>query len=392
MLLSDILFQIYTLANLNLMLTAPNEDPVASLIKSSGYPVEKHEVLTKDGYIITLHRIPPRSSNSSAIKKPVLLVHALTSSGGQWVVNGNKSLAFMLSDRGFDVWIMHARGTSYSLKHRNLSPRHPRFWDFSWHEIGVYDVGGSIDYVLQKTQQKKVFYVGHSQGPTVFVVLMSMHPEYNEKVAAAYLLQPAIFIHNTYGFLRPAVKVLTQFARTRNFEKILFQNSLTAFFNRNVCGNKPFSVLCENMAILFYGGDTGQVVDKHNSMAKTVKYAFDNVSVKQLIHYGQVYGDEKFQMFDYGPEINRNIYNGSSTPPEYDLSRVTVPTIVMYGTRDALTTANDIKTLMEKLPNVKEVYKLPWNHGDLIVGKDTDLLFNRIIHSMERWNNEQVKI
>lgn len=268
----------------------------------------------------------------------MLLVHALVSSGGQWIVNGNKSLAFMLSDRGFDVWILHVRGTSYSLKHRSLSTSHPRYWDFSWHEIGLYDVSCAIDHVLNKTNEKKLYFIGHSQGPTVFFVLMSILPKYNEKVAAAYLLQPAVLVHSTYPIFKHLIQSLVQLAKERNFYKIQLQNSFATYLTRSFCGEHPFSVLCTDLGLIFLGGDTGQITNKHKSIQLLLKYVYDNVSVKQLIHYGQIHGSKLFQMYDYGPLINRNVYNGNSTPPEYDLSQVTVPTIVMYGAKDSLTT------------------------------------------------------
>lgn len=312
----------------------------AELIQSSGYPVEKHTVVTEDGYILTMHRIPKQQHlvNTSCHNTPVLLVHALVSSGGQWVVNGNKSLAFMLSDSGYDVWILHVRGTSYSLKHRSLSSSHPRFWDFSWHEIGLYDVSCAIDHILNKTDEKKLYFIGHSQGPTAFFVLMSVLPKYNEKISAAYLLQPAALVHSTYPIFKHLIQSLVQLAKERNFYKIQLRNSFATHLAQTFCGEHPFSVLCIDLALIFLGGDTGQIIDKHKTIQLLLKYVTDNVSVKQLIHYGQIHGSKIFQMYDYGPLINRNVYNGSSTPPEYNLSQVKVPTIVMYGTKDGLTT------------------------------------------------------
>lgn len=312
----------------------------AELIQSSGYPVEKHTIVTDDGYILTMHRIPKQEKqpNSTDHYKPVLLVHALFSSGGQFVVNGNKSLAFMLSDLGFDVWILHVRGTSYSLSHTSLSSSHPKFWDFSWHEIGLYDLSCAIDNVLNKTNETKLYFIGHSQGPTVFFVLMSVFPKYNEKVAAAYLLQPAALIHSTYPIFKHLIQSLLQIAKEKRFYKIKLQNSFTTYLSRRLCGKHPFSVLCTDLGLIFLGGDTGQVINKHEAIQLLLKYVYDNVSVKQLIHYGQIHGSKMFQMYDYGPLINRNMYHGNSTPSEYDLSQVTVPIVVMFGTKDALTT------------------------------------------------------
>lgn len=40
-----------------------------------------------------------------------------------WLLNPpDQSLAFLLADNGFDVWLVSVRGTKYSLGHRSLSP------------------------------------------------------------------------------------------------------------------------------------------------------------------------------------------------------------------------------------------------------------------------------
>lgn len=46
----------------------------------------------------------------------------------------------------------------------------------------------------------------------------------------------------------------------------------------------------------------------------------------------------------------------------------------------------DTKTVIRKLPNVQEVIRLPWNHADLILGKDSDVLHKQIIESMNKYD------
>lgn len=72
-------------------------------------------------------------------------------------------VAYILADAGYDVWLGNARGTERSREHINLSAdgrKQKQFWTFSWHEIGMYDVPESIDYVLNVTKQEKLHYVG----------------------------------------------------------------------------------------------------------------------------------------------------------------------------------------------------------------------------------------
>lgn len=41
------------------------------------------------------------------------------------------------------------------------------FLDSSYDEMANYDLPASINFILNKTDQKQVYYVGHSQGTTL---------------------------------------------------------------------------------------------------------------------------------------------------------------------------------------------------------------------------------
>lgn len=65
-----------------------------------------------------------------------------------------------------------------------------RYWDFSFHEMGQYDQPAVVDYILTKTGLDNITYIGFYEGATIFFVFLSLHPEYNDKVKAAFLLAP----------------------------------------------------------------------------------------------------------------------------------------------------------------------------------------------------------
>lgn len=154
-----------------------------------------------------MHRIPPKTD--SANTPVVFIMHGLFSSSGDWIVMGPKSaIAYYLSDLGYDVWMGNARGNRYSRNHTSLSIDDHRFWWFSFHEIGYYDVPAMIDYILEKTQQQNLQYVGHSQGTTVFFVMASTRPEYNKKIRLASLLAPVAYMIN---FRAPMLKNTAMF-------------------------------------------------------------------------------------------------------------------------------------------------------------------------------------
>lgn len=63
------------------------------MITKAGYPAESHVVMTEDGYLLTLHRIP--GGNDSL---PVLLQHGILVTSAEWVVLGkDKALGMIVN-------------------------------------------------------------------------------------------------------------------------------------------------------------------------------------------------------------------------------------------------------------------------------------------------------
>ena len=82
-----------------------------------GYTHEEHVVLTKDGYLLGLHRLPSRKgekkrSPGTTTGKPVVyLHHGLLMNSEIWVcvTDPVRSLPFVLVENGYDVWLGNNR-------------------------------------------------------------------------------------------------------------------------------------------------------------------------------------------------------------------------------------------------------------------------------------------
>lgn len=66
----------------------------------------------------------------------------------------------------------NTRGNTYSKNHTRLDTCSScrDFWNFGWQEAGRFDLAGVIDYILNLTGNDGVYYVGHSQGTTEYLV------------------------------------------------------------------------------------------------------------------------------------------------------------------------------------------------------------------------------
>lgn len=115
------------------------------------------------------------------------------------------NIGFHLHNLGYDIWMLNARGNAYSTKHQKYDryADSREYWNFSWHEIGIYDLPATIDYILPLTNFTRFHYIGHSQGVTSFFVMSSEKPEYNDKISLMIALAPTVFMgHNTNGLVQ----------------------------------------------------------------------------------------------------------------------------------------------------------------------------------------------
>lgn len=99
-------------------------------------------------------------------------------------------LAYVLADLDYDVFMPNSRGSYYSQEHVKFTTSDPQFWNFSFYDIAIHDYPAVIDYVRHETGNDKVFIIGHSQGTTTLMALLSEIPRYNQYVAAASLMAP----------------------------------------------------------------------------------------------------------------------------------------------------------------------------------------------------------
>ena len=78
-----------------------------------GYKFEEHVVLTKDGYLLGLHRLctpkdAPRTSIGVSSNKPVAYLHhglLMNSEGWICLTSAQRSLPFVLVEKGWDVFL-----------------------------------------------------------------------------------------------------------------------------------------------------------------------------------------------------------------------------------------------------------------------------------------------
>lgn len=348
---------------------------ITQLATKYGYPIEEHTVTTEDGYIINVHRIP-RGRHNVTNNVVVFLMHGLVESSESWILQGpDKALGYILADQGFDVWMGNARGNKYAKKHLTLQPNQQDFWDFTWEEIGIYDLPAMIDYALHVTNRDSLYYVGYSQGTTSFYVMNSLKPEYNKKIKMMFALAPVAFMANVRSPLikmfSPASESLAYLLLNYNASSTDYLTSMTGKF----CSN--MSLTCNIILHMIVGHDS-----KHLSalMPLLLGHMPTSCSTLQLVHYGQLVQSGRFCQFDYGAQMNLEMY-GKDSPPDYDLSKATVPNVVFFSEHDWVATPADVKRLLTRLPNVYDSnFIADFNHLDLMYAPvANDIIYSKIV-------------
>lgn len=331
------------------------------LTERHGYPFEEHKVQTSDGYILGVHRIPysPKNGRGGSFRGVIFLQHGLLCSSSDWVLAGpGRGLAFLLSDLGFDVWMGNARGNTYSKAHTSKSVFLQPFWNFSWHEIGLFDLSSMIDYVLWNTGVDQIEYVGHSQGTTTYLLLNSMVPEFSSRIIKAHLLAPVAYMYNMES---PLAKVAGPLLGQPNALVGLFgsmefmpNNKAMELMGSLMCKDtSKIKELCTNTLFLIGGFHEDNVdIDLLPEIMATTPAG---CSVNQITHYLQEYNSGYYRQWDYGI-LNKKHYKGQKSPPEYYLANVRGQVQLYYSSNDYMASVKDVQRLMDEL------------HPDTLVG------------------------
>lgn len=353
-----------------------NEDAtldIRAIIRKYGYPLEEHEVITEDGYILSMFRIP---GNGSA----VFLMHGLLGCADDYVMAGPDSgLAYLLANEGYDVWMGNARGSKHSRRHVHLKPSDAKFWDFSWHEIGIFDLPAMIDSALDENDTKKLKYIGHSQGTTAFFVMTSEKPEYNAKISLMVALSPVAFMSNVRS---PVVRLLAVgtpfihgFVKTFGLYEFLPDSSVMRTLKLFMCSSGILSnIVCSNVMFMMAG--VGYAQFNFTNLPVLMGHTPAGASAKQVAHYGQGVLTGKFRQFDYGTTGNLNRY-GTEVPPNYALEKITAPVSLFYSEADWLAHPTDVDKLYNRLNSAVDIHKIPYqqfNHLDFLWAKDFKVL------------------
>lgn len=357
-----------------------------------GRDCEEHRVITKDGYVLTLFRVPGDRS------RPVLLQHGTLGSADDFIIRGRTSLAIALSDAGYDVWVANTRGNQYSRRHLTLNPDfEEQYWDFTVQEVIVNDFTAVIDYILTVNQQEKLATIGYSVGTALSYALMAEMPEYNDKIQVMISLAPICYTFHSLPlsiihFLSP---VYDMYSGSLGIPEVtgrtvrLDDSRLECLKRFRYLGTALSSWVCLQKEMSFLPGYNTEEIEPEFSEVIMTHFP-SSEGWKLMFHFSQIGLNRRFAKYDYGLVQNLMRY-GSPLPPEYGLSLISTKVVLISGKNDRISTLDDVALLKVRLSNVEHIILEPENfsHTDFIWGKNThETLFPYILDILKSNNDK----
>ncbi|PFH53763.1 hypothetical protein AMATHDRAFT_994 [Amanita thiersii Skay4041] len=341
-----------------------------------GYSFEEHVVLTKDGYLLGLHRLPSKAGQKSAhpgtsTGKPVVyLHHGLLMNSEVWVclTQAERALPFVLVEQGYDVWLGNNRGNKYSKKSIHHSPSEAKFWDFSIDDFAWHDIPDAIQYILDTTKAKTLSYIGFSQGSAQAFAALSIHPQLNEKVNVFIALAPAM---NPAGLAAPLVDGLMKASPTLMFLFFGRKSILSsATMWQSILYPPIFAKLIDSSLLWLFDWKSYNISTHQKIAAYAHLYSF--ASVKSVVHWFQIMRNAAFHMYDdevIPPVIRTSV--SSYHPARFPTRNIVTPIVLLYGDSDSLV---DIRTMLAQLPGHTVAKRLgTYEHLDILWGKKVDI-------------------
>ena len=325
---------------------------IEEIVISKGFKFESHFVKTEDGYTLALFRIPGgKKCENGSLLPPVLLQHGVFDSSDGWLSNGeDHSIAFVLANNNFDVWLSNSRGNKYCKKHEKYDEKSYEFWQFSFNELGIYDVPAVIKYIREVNKSgEKIIYFGHSQGTSLmFSGLAQKFDFYKENLKLFVALAPVARLSNlgsTLLSILSSISIHKVIKKAKVYEMCPNTKGTNKFINFM---EKHANGLTNFFLGLISDSDSKECNDQ-NSLAVYFNHYPCGCSLKCLIHFVQIIKAKKFIYYDYKKEANFHIYH-QIEPPEYDLSIIKdFPIMLICGEKDKLASPNDVRWLNDVL-------------------------------------------
>ena len=99
-----------------------------------------------------------------------------------WLILEDKSIAKLICDEGYKVYLPNMRGNQFSKSHYDYdSSLNSKYWHYSFDELAQYDLISIVNLIKKRDGVEKIDYMGHNQGTLIFFLAYMNNPDFMEK-------------------------------------------------------------------------------------------------------------------------------------------------------------------------------------------------------------------
>lgn len=362
----------------------------SELIRSRGFDVDEFEVVSQNFPLKVYRLINPLADPTTLHRVPVVCHHGISFNSANMMSasklarprkpnlyervtlyapeNGtdDRSLYFYLSNNNYDVWLLDARGTDRERRVTGDKTSDKAFWDFSLDEQALIDLPTQIEFVLLKTGALKVNFIAYSQSTSLMFALLSMKPEFSDKLSSFVALAPVVYTNHLTGMTLPYVfgRLLSPFTSASPQVPEWFRRPFNWLFTYACSINIIKQTFCRHLWTVISGKDKGAKLE--GGMTEDVIKPTSFKTAEQFIHNKEI---KDFRMYDYKDELRNMEEYGQPVPPQYNVSKIIHRGIVLFrGTNDLLSTPQDQMILISRLrvPLFEDHILVDYAHIDFI--------------------------
>lgn len=417
-----------------------NDDIVSStpeqIIERSGFAYERHESLSGDGYWTKLIRLRNPLVAERHLKQPPVMFlqpNYVGPSAFIWASSSqhhpedpddpdeqgerswNRSLAFVLANRGYDVWLAESRGlnsrkerfnplkslanslgrTSQSIasllfgSNKNMTlgetlvqlTRAPYYWTYSFDEIIHQELRKQIEKVLEVSEAANITLVSYSFASMVALPFIASQPRFaRERLHNLVLMAPILSNRgantlSNYLYEHPCLSLPDDIIAFFGTGDIFTRPLRHLFIHLGKSSSKNRYKVLKFLLYLFQGPSA-----QYRTFLEPAVFGhlFEPTSLLQLKHFCQQVLARRYQRYHFGHTRNLLVY-GQHEPPVYNTSQLQLADwMLIGGQNDNLGTSDSFELLLEQTnPKPSLHIQLPgYAHLDLVAAVDNDIQVN----------------
>lgn len=417
------------------------------MIRRAGFKFENYYALSEDGYMTQLIRIINPLADAQYLKRPpVMIQHGQTTNSKNFVYqsniqhfpmrypnekesqheldfwskpgeeakkevegpkySSNRSLALMLANNGFDVWLASVRGVDAnnmgyirSVTRETVNSRRDQkknmtksedelllertkksYWSFTLDDQITHETPSQILTILNVTGTNKITLIGYSNTALTTFAMLSIRHDIAHYVDTYISLAPTVYYNKLSGWFKWFMEGL-MLVFPKKIDANLFINLKVAKFIRyvalNLCKSQSIRYsVCKFVLDVFFG-DSSQF--RTQLELPFFGHLIRPTTWKCLAQHLQIVRTHKLRKYDYGFLENKHIY-GQVEPPEYKLSDINpnVRVALVSGEKDCWANQATLDKVRRELPSkpVLDLVLPDYNHLDLTGAYDVDVQVN----------------